>query len=273
MIATNAHVARGEESLLAVLPSGPQFNAKVVYIDDQLDIALVKISGIAANAEFPHLALADIKTVRQGESVIAIGNPGEGLNFSVTRGIVNAVGKLSESSFGTENRPGTWIQTDAIINPGNRGGPLVNSRGEVIGINTLKVVKAGVHGIAFALSSSHLLDVLHRFYPVVAASNSQSVSEPVKTAVAEESSSDEPLNTSPQAAPGGAGTVLITSVPDGAEIFVDEKFHGNAPATLRLPTGSHAIVLKFPGRADWKRTLEVLKSSKVTLRATLDRAP
>jgi hypothetical protein len=62
-------------------------------------------------------------------------------------------------------------------------------------------------------------------------------------------------------------------VPHGAEIFVDEKFHGNTPATLKLPTGSHAIVLKFPGRANWKTTLEVLKSSKVTLRATLDRAP
>jgi PEGA domain len=71
----------------------------------------------------------------------------------------------------------------------------------------------------------------------------------------------------------GVGTIVISSAPVGAEIFVDEKFHGNTPATLRFPTGSHAMVLKFPGRADWKRTREVLKSSKVTLRATLDRAP
>jgi hypothetical protein len=77
----------------------------------------------------------------------------------------------------------------------------------------------------------------------------------------------------PAAGSDGVGTIIISSVPDGAEIFVDEKFHGNTPATLKLPTGSHAIVLKFPGRANWKRTLEVLKSSKVTLRATLDRAP
>ena len=272
VIATNAHVARGEESLLAVLPSGQQLDAKVVYLDDQLDIALAKVSGFAANVEFPHLALADIKTVRQGESVIAIGYPGEGLNFSVTRGIVNAIGKLSGDRSGTD-RPGTWIQTDAIINPGNSGGPLVNSRGEVIGINTLKVVKQGVHGIAFALSSSDLLDVLHRFYPVLSPSSPQGGSEPSTTAVAEESPSDEPSDVSPQTAPAGAGTVIISSVPDGAEIFVDEKFHGNTPATLRLPTGSHAIVLKFPGRTDWKRTLEVLKSSKVTLRATLDRSP
>jgi hypothetical protein len=69
------------------------------------------------------------------------------------------------------------------------------------------------------------------------------------------------------------GTVSISSDPDGAEIFVDEKFHGNTPAMLKLTTGSHAIALKFPGHADWRRTLEVLKSSKTSLKATLDPAP
>jgi hypothetical protein len=57
-----------------------------------------------------------------------------------------------------------------------------------------------------------------------------------------------------------------------SEIFVDDKFHGNTPATLRLPAGSHVLVLKFPRRADWRRTLEVLKSSKVSLKAALDPA-
>lgn len=266
VIATNAHVARGEESLLVILPGDRQLDAKVVYIDDDLDLALVKISAPPGNGEFPHLKLADIHSVRQGENVIAIGNPGDGLLFSVTKGIVNAVGKSSL------NGPGTWIQTDATVNPGNSGGPLLNSRGEVIGVNTLKVVKEGVHGIAFALSSSDLLEVLHRFYPDLSATSPQNVSEPAKTTAAEESETDEPASPAPQASPG-VGTIILSSVPDGAEIFVDEKFHGNTPATLRLPTGSHAVVLKFPGRADWKRTLEVLKSSKVTLRATLDRAP
>ena len=265
VIATNAHVARGEESFVVILPGDRQLDAKVVYIDDDLDLALVKINAPPANVEFPHLTLADVHSIRQGENVIAIGNPGDGLLFSVTKGIVNAVGKSSL------NGPGTWIQTDAIINPGNSGGPLLNSRGEVIGVNTLKVVKEGVRGIAFALSSSDLLEVLHRFYPDLSASAPQNVSESAKTAAAEESDTDEPTSPAPQAS--GVGTIILSSVPDGAEIFVDEKFYGNTPATLRLPTGSHAIVLKFPGRADWKRTLEVLKSSKVTLRATLDRAP
>jgi len=137
VIATNAHVVHGEESLLAILPEGQQLDAKVVYIDDDLDIALAKVHEPAAKTEFPHLTLADVSTVRQGESVIAIGNPGEGLLFSVTKGIVSAVGKSER------NGPGTWIQTDAIVNPGNSGGPLINSRGEVIGINSLKVTKKG----------------------------------------------------------------------------------------------------------------------------------
>jgi hypothetical protein len=79
-------------------------------------------------------------------------------------------------------------------------------------------------------------------------------------------------NTPLSAAPDAVGTVSISSDPDGAEIFVDEKFHGNTPATLKLSAGSHGILLKFPGHADWRRTLEVLKSSKTSLKAVLDPA-
>lgn len=270
VIATNAHVARGEESLLAILPDGRQYPAKVVYIDDALDIALAKIDAQGAKAEFPHLPLADVASVRQGESVIAVGNPGEGLLFSVTKGTVNAVGKSSA------NGPGTWIQTDALLNPGNSGGPLVNSRGEVVGINTLKVVKEGYSRIAFALSSSDLLEVLHRFYPDVVTPTAQNVKNasapPEKAVTEEESAETESQETLPPAVPAGVGTVIITSEPDGAEIFVDEKFHGNTPATLKLAPGSHTILLRFPGHADWRRTLEITKSGKESLKATLDRA-
>jgi hypothetical protein len=80
------------------------------------------------------------------------------------------------------------------------------------------------------------------------------------------------LDTAAGATPEGVGTVTVSSEPNGAEIFVDDKFHGNTPATLKLPAGSHVIVLKFPRRADWRRTLEVLKSSKVSLKAALDPA-
>ena len=155
VIATNAHVARDEEGLLATLPGGLQLEAKVVYMDAELDIALLKVAG----NNFPHLTLADAALVQQGESVFAIGNPGDAMLFSVTKGIVSAVGKFESAG------PGTWIQTDTPINPGNSGGPLVNARGEVIGINTQKLVKKNVTNIGFALSATDLLNVLHSFYP------------------------------------------------------------------------------------------------------------
>jgi S1-C subfamily serine protease len=264
VIVTNAHVARGEESLQAVLTTGEQFEAKILYIDSDVDIALAKVDRPANKADFPHLVLTAAATVREGETVVAIGNPGDAMPFSATEGIVSAVGAFPDAG------PGTWVQTDAPINPGNSGGPLLNSRGEVIGINTQKLVKKNVTGIGFALSASDVLDVLHRFYPQLAASGAQSPPASSKAAMVQESARTESSDVSSPVAAEGTGTVVITSEPDGAEIFVDEKFHGNAPATLRLSAGSHLIVLKFPGHADWRRTLEVLKSSKTSLKATLE---
>jgi len=263
VIVTNAHMARGEESLLTVLSTGQQLEAKVVYVDADLDIALAKIDVPTGTNEFPHLALTSTNGLRQGESVLAIGNPGDAMLFSVTKGIVSAVGKFPNAG------PGTWVQTDAPINSGNSGGPLLNSRGEVIGINTQKLIKKNVTGIGFALSSTDVLEVLHRFYPDLAAFSPPAIPAPGQAATRESSTSVEPSSISPPAAPDGVGTVTITSEPDGAEIFVDDKFYGNTSATLKLPAGSHAILLKFPGRANWRRTLEVLKSSKVSLKATL----
>jgi S1-C subfamily serine protease len=154
VLATNAHVARDEESLLAVLPDGVELEAKVVYVDADLDIALLKVAG-----KFPYLTLADTAFVQQGESVFAIGNPGDAMLFSVTKGIVSAIGKFDSAG------PGTWIQTDTPINPGNSGGPLINVHGEVIGINTQKLVKKNVTSIGFALSATDLIRVLRSFYP------------------------------------------------------------------------------------------------------------
>src|SRR6267142_5805842 len=165
VIVTNAHLARGEETLLTILSSGQQLEAQVVHIDPDLDIALAKVEVPSAKFDFPHLTLTDANGVHQGESVLAIGNPGDAMLFSVTKGIVSAVGKFPDAG------PGTWIQTDTLINPGNSGGPLLNTRGAVIGINTLKLVKKNANGIGFALSSSDLLDVLRRFYPNVAAAH------------------------------------------------------------------------------------------------------
>src|SRR6266481_482546 len=275
VIATNAHAARGDSSLLAVFPSNVQLQARVVYIDADLDIALVKADPPTPGYAFPYLVLADVTTVQQGESVLAVGNPGDAMLFSATKGIVSAVGKFP--AFG----PGTWIQTDAPINPGNSGGPLLNSRGQVAGLNTLKITKKNVTGIGFALSSTDLLTVLHRFYPdvpgttvrasaEVSTDSAEPASAPTQPAESSTLSAQSPVSYAP---PDGYGQLTINSEPDAPEIYVDGKFHGNAPATLKLPAGSHSILLKSPGRPDFSRSLELPKSSKLNLKAIFDTKP
>jgi len=214
----------------------------VEFIDADLDIALLKVQG----AGFPHLTLADSFTVQQGETVFAIGNPGEGMLFSVTKGIVSAVGKFAGAG------PGTWIQTDAPINSGNSGGPLINSRGEVIGINTLKIVKKDTSGIGFALSSSNLIDVLRRFYPG-------------ETVVAEKLSAPAPPPIVPIApAPKPEVGIVEISEPFGAEILVDKVYAGNVPSTFSLAAGRHSFHVRGAGQ-DWIRDIVLLKDSRITL--------
>jgi PEGA domain-containing protein len=143
----------------------------------------------------------------------------------------------------------------------------------VIGLNTLKVVRKNVNGIAFALSSSDLLTVLRRFYPSLAGASVTANARPSEadstadTGVTETSSAASEI-VAPTPSTEGFGQVNIVSEPDGAEIYVDGKFLGNTPATLKLAAGSHAIVLKSAGYSDYTRTLNVPKSSKLTWKAS-----
>ena len=242
VIATNHHVTMGKLSLDVVLSDGRDLPGKVVYTDDRLDLALVKVEG----TDFPHLSLADVSQIHKGEAVIAIGNPDQGMSDTVTRGIVSAVGRSPYKD------PGTWIQTDASINPGNSGGPLLNSRGEVIGINTQRAVQhpnsdeMPLQGMAFALSATDLIEVLHRFYPDAAPSSSPSIS-----------------------VPAGSGSVAIGSDPAGADIFVDGKFVGQTPSTIKLAAGTHNVEVKSQGKESWTRDLDVIGESQLTLNAVL----
>jgi S1-C subfamily serine protease len=124
-----------------------------------------------------------------------------------------------------------FTHTDAPINPGNSGGPLLNSRGEVIGINSQKLIKKNVSGMGFALSATDLLEGLHRFYPPP-----PKATESATSATSKLPSGASIMNTTSaaQSAPG-FGVTGIPSEPDGAEIFLDDKFIGTRPATLRLP--------------------------------------
>ena len=269
VLATNAHVARGDSSFVAVLADGVQLDASIVFIDADLDIALAKVTPPSPDYVFPHLPLADATSVRQGESVLAIGNPGDAMLFSVTKGIVSAVGKFSAAG------PGTWIQTDAPINPGNSGGPLLNTRGEVIGLSTLKLITKNVTGIGFALSSNDLVAVLRKFYPDLAPATTTTAITATElsadlstTEVSSPPASPNALPTFPSAT-DGFGVVTISSDPDAAEIYVDGKFVGNTLATLKLSTGQHTVLLKSKGFQDYSRTLEMPRSSKLTLKADL----
>jgi len=246
VIATNHHVVEGHASISVGLSNGTQLFGRVVYTDRKTDLALVKVEGQG----FPHLKLAELSEVHAGQTVVAIGNPAQGMQNTVTKGIVSAVGPKPDAG------NGTWIQTDAAINPGNSGGPLLNTRGEVIGINTQKrFTEHGtsdaddrpLQGIGFALSSSDLLQILQRFYPDTG-----------------------PSVPSLEAQPTGSGSVVISCESAGAEIYVDGRFVGQTPSTIPLPTGSHHVVIKAAGKKEWECDLEVVKDSQLSLHPVLE---
>jgi serine protease Do len=143
-ILTNNHVVEGADSIKVTLSDDRDFEAKVIGTDPQTDVALLKIED---PENLPVLPLGDSANLEPGEWVIAIGNP-FGLSQTVTVGVVSATGRSSVGISDYEN----FIQTDAAINPGNSGGPLINGRGEVVGINTALFSKTGGYmGIGFAI--------------------------------------------------------------------------------------------------------------------------
>ncbi len=143
-IATNNHVINGASKVTVTTNSGKTYEAKLVGTDQRSDLAVIKIE-----AEDLYTAdLGDSDNLQAGESVIAIGNP-LGVEFagSLTKGIVSALNRTVT----VDNVSYTMIQTDAAINPGNSGGALVNMRGEVIGINSVKIANTDVEGLGFAI--------------------------------------------------------------------------------------------------------------------------
>ena len=153
LVMTNAHVVNGSETLVVGLSNGDKYKGKLIGQDLLTDLAVIKLEG---NGPWPKAILGDSTKIKVGDWAIAVGNP-FGLENTVTLGIISNLNR-NVSELGIYDKKFELIQTDAAINPGNSGGPLLNSLGEVIGINTLIRSGPGA-GLGFAIPINKAKDI------------------------------------------------------------------------------------------------------------------
>ncbi len=286
VIATNAHVVEGESVATVSLSNGKPLQSTSIYVDSNRDLALIKVAGSSFNA----LTL-NVQLPAPGTEVVAIGSPGIStltLTNTVTRGVVGGIRK---------GEHGTWIQTDTSINPGNSGGPLLNMQGEVVGVNTMKIVATGYSGLNFAISAGELASIVKTQFgydlfrsptrpsdsspgTLVASNNGDAVGQPMSTGqntVIPTSLSAPPQALLPQnsgSSPSNESKPLpakldISSKPSGADIELDGAFVGDSPSSIGVTSGEHTLKISQKGFKPWERKITV-SSGTISISAELD---
>ena len=253
---TNSHVVSGAARLHASLIDGRELDAALVGDDPETDIAVLRLSG----AGLPHAALGRSAALRVGELVVAIGNP-LGFQCTLTAGIVSALGRTLRARSGRLIE--SVIQTDAPLNPGNSGGPLVSGAGRVVGINTATILPA--QGICFAIGIDTAADVAMRLMR----------EGRVRRARLGVSTQTAPLHTRLRRAldlPLGTGALALEVAPDGpaarAGVLAGDVILGFAGMPVGGVDDLHRLLTGE--RAGQATTIEVLRRTE---RLTLDITP
>ena len=149
-IITNAHVVEGASGINVLFEDGTEMNARVIGVDEKTDLAVIKVAGEGlVPAEF-----GDSSAIAVGERAVAIGNAAGQFDGTVTQGVISGLDREVTVTLGGRDVTMSLIQTDAAINPGNSGGPLVNMYGQVVGINSSKIITDGYEGMGFAIPVS-----------------------------------------------------------------------------------------------------------------------
>lgn len=277
IVVTNRHVVQGATQVGVTTSKGETFQSEALFVHPTKDLALIKLKA----GTYPYMRLADPRFVNVGADVVAIGSPGlpggsQILANTVTKGIVSAFRK-SETY-------GLLIQTDVSINHGNSGGPLLNLRGEVIGVNTLGFREGGAVGLNFAIFDSEILNMLKQHFDFVPDYLKDQPRQEVAQAATTQLPAGQAMQLSalsspapvadlpPTPPPPPAKTVItVTSEPGGAEITVDGVFDSSTPSKLLLTPGEHTVRVSRPGFKIWERKIMVEVGAEKTLNALLEK--
>jgi S1-C subfamily serine protease len=281
VVVTNRHVVAGATQVAVTTSKGETLQSEALFVHPTKDLALIKLKA----GTYSYLRLADPRFVNVGSDVVAIGSPGLPGGSQL---LVNTVTKGIVSAFRKSDVYGLLVQTDVNINHGNSGGPLLNLRGDVIGVNTLGFREGGATGLNFALFASEVLDMLKQHLSYEPDYLKQQQPAPGQE-VAQTSTTDLLTNQSTQLVAGATAppapvasaaaliptpsktAVTVTSEPTGAEITVDGQFDSSTPSKLLLMPGEHVIKVTRPGFKAWERKVNVEVGTEKTLNALLEK--